>query len=93
MPRGWIAGDYIAAPGSCPSSNGKSDTSAYAAVIVRYSTLPPGAILTVCADQHMPYDWTREPEQETDAGSTQCPRMAGDTRTGPNIVRIRRNEH
>jgi hypothetical protein len=88
MPRGWIAVDYISGSATCRSS--MRDDGANTAVIVRYETLPPDAILVVCADQHIPYKWDREPEEPSDAASGQCPRRGGDTRSGPPIVRIRR---
>ena len=90
MPRGWIAVDYLSAPASCAPLGGKANPGPNAALIVRYSTLPPETALIVCADQHMPYDWVREPEEPTDASSAQCPRKPGDTRTGSTIVRLRR---
>jgi hypothetical protein len=89
LPRGWIAVDYVSSSGGCRSS--MRDADANTAIIVRYETLPPESILIVCSDQHLPYEWARLPEEETDASSTQCPRRAGDTRKGPTIVRIRRS--
>ena len=88
MPRGWIAVDYVSSSGGC--RNRMRDAGPNTAIIVRYATLPLETILIVCSDQHMPYDWAREPEEATDASSTQCPRKPGDTRTGPTVVRIRR---
>ena len=89
MPRGWIAVDYVHTSLQCRT--GRRDNSANTAIIVRYTTLPAHSILTVCADQHLPSTWTREPEQDTDASSVQCPRMPDDTGTRPPIIRIRRN--
>jgi len=88
LPRGWIAVDYVTSSGGCRES--MRDTEANTAIIVHYATLPPETILVVCADQHLPPSWMREPEEPGDASSGQCPRRSGDTRTGPTILRIRR---
>jgi hypothetical protein len=88
MPRGWIAVDYVSSSATCRT--GMRDNGANTAIIVHYPTLAPETILVVCADQHVPYKWAREPEEEADASSGQCPRRPGDTRTGPPIMRIRR---
>lgn len=88
-PHGWIAVDYVSSP-TCSPLGGNGELGANSALIVQYGTLPAETILQVCADQHLPQDWMREPEEPGDAASTQCPRKPGDTRTGLTITRIRR---
>jgi hypothetical protein len=88
FPRGWIAVDYIGSSAAC--SNSLHDSGANTAIIVNYSVLRAEAMLTVCADQHLPGGWERLPEEETDAASSQCPRRPGDTRKGPTIAHIRK---
>jgi hypothetical protein len=89
IPHGWIAVDYVSSP-SCSPLGGTGELGANSALIVQYGTLPVDTILQACADQHLPQNWMREPEEPSDVASTQCPRRPGDTRTGATIVRIRR---
>jgi hypothetical protein len=89
IPREWIAIDYVSSP-TCPPASGGKESGPNSMLLTRYSLLPPESILTVCADQRMPRDWSREPSESADADSSRCPRLPGDTRTGPTVVRIRR---
>jgi hypothetical protein len=89
IPRGWVAVDYVPSP-NCPPLSGAKESGPNSALLTRYALLPPETILTVCADQRMPTDWSREPTEPADAASGRCPRRPDDTRTGPTVVRIRR---
>lgn len=89
IPRDWIAVDYVSSP-SCPPASGGREPSPNSMLLTRSALLQPESILTVGADQRIPKDWVREASEPADAASAQCPRLPGDTRTGPTIVRIRR---
>jgi hypothetical protein len=69
MRSGWIATRYIEAAGDCPESTDPENLH-NAAVIERYSHLPVGATMAVCADQPVPRDWVREHNREVKAS---CP--------------------
>src|SRR5687768_5219357 len=53
MRSGWIATRYMEAAGECPASTDPENPH-NAAVIERYSHLPVGATMVVCADQPVP---------------------------------------
>jgi hypothetical protein len=89
MPRDWIAVDYVASP-SCPAVSGGAELGPNSMLLTRYALLPAGSVLTVCADQRIPTHWEREASDPADAASGQCPRLPGDTRSGPTTLRIRR---
>jgi len=89
IPREWIAVDYVSSP-DCPAVSGGRDLGPNSMLLTRYSLLLPESILTVCSDQRIPGNWLREAPDPADVASERCPRLPGDTRTGPTIVRIRK---
>lgn len=67
MPRGWIAVRYVT-DADCPTPPDEGNP--YSSAIIRkYSELPLGARLVVCADQGLPSGWVREP---ADASHSAC---------------------
>ena len=89
IPREWVAVDYVSSA-SCPPVSGGKESGPNSMLLTRYSLMPPETILTVCSDQRIPRDWSREPSETTGTDSGRCPRMPGDTRTGPTVMQIRR---
>lgn len=87
VPRGWITVAYERSANACPARVA-GDSSANAAVIVRYASAPINTRLDVCADQVTPAGWTTvRDEAVEDAGA--CP---GAARSGQITVRrIRRD--
>ena len=84
--RDWVATAYEVAPRECPLGGG-SDSTAYAAVIVRIDRHPMGATLDICADQGAPRGWEFVPLDDAE-GSQRCP---GAGRDGASAIRrIRR---
>jgi len=77
---------YVADDGDCPLKRHR-DTVYTAAVITRYSSLPPGSLLDVCADQGIPSGWVRDDTEPDNVGES-CP---GAARNGASATyRIRR---
>lgn len=84
--RDWIATAYENASGECPLAGG-SDSTAYAAIIVRIDTQPLGTTLDICADQVAPRGWEYARLDDADV-SHRCP---GAGRDGASAIRrIRR---
>lgn len=85
MRSGWIATRYMEDAGNCPESTDPENPH-NAAVIERYSHLPIGATMVVCADQPVPRDWVREYNRDLKAT---CP--GARVREGaPTVLLIRR---
>jgi hypothetical protein len=85
VPRGWIAVAYVSSAGQCPARSG-ADSTATAAVLMRYADEALGMELDVCADQVIPRGWALAREEANDAN--QCPGAARDDK--PTTKRIRR---
>jgi hypothetical protein len=90
-PLGWIAVAYVSAPGQCPQRAGADSTSrdATMAILIRYTRLPIGAVLDVCADQPTPMAWTTVTDEPTDDDGS-CPgAVRGGGSTTKRIRRVR----
>ena len=85
MRSGWLATRYTEDAGACPKST-DPENSLNAAVIERYSHLPVGATMVVCADQPVPRDWQREYNRDVRAT---CP-GARVQEGAPTVLVIRR---
>jgi len=85
MPSGWIAVRYLPGAENCPESTDPENPYT-AAVIQRFSQLPVGASLVVCADQPIPRDWVRDYNRDVRA-SCDGARVRNDT---PTVMVIRR---
>ena len=82
----WIATAYENASGECPRA-AESDSTSYAAILVRLDAHPTGTTLEVCADQRVPRGWELV-RVEGAAASQRCP---GAGRDGASAIRhIRR---
>ena len=66
MRAGWIATSYLRGTDNCPESTDPENPYTVA-VIERYSHLPVGATLVVCADQRIPRQWARESNRDVRA--------------------------
>jgi hypothetical protein len=85
--RDWVATAYENAAGECPLGTG-SDSTAFAAIIVRVDAHPVGAVLDICADQAVPRGWEAIQFDEGAEVSRRCP---GAGRDGASAIRrIRR---
>ena len=89
IPRGWVAVDYLASS-NCPPLSPSGDPGPNAMLLTRHSEFPVETVITVCADQRVPTNWTRENDEAQEGTSGRCSRKPGDTRTGPTVMRIRR---
>jgi hypothetical protein len=89
IPRGWVAVDYVPAPGVCAPYS-ETETGPNAALISWIARLPEQTVLLVCADQHLPRDWARTDLEAGDESSGRCPRKPGDTGTKPTVMRIQK---
>jgi hypothetical protein len=85
MPSGWIAIRYIPGAENCPESTDPENPYT-AAVIQRYSQLPFGATIVVCADQPIPRQWVRDFNRDVRASCDGARVRAG----APTAVVIRR---
>ena len=86
-PGGYIAIDYVASDSTvCPSA--PTRRSIYGtALVVRYSDLPVGEEISVCADQSIPADWIRA---RLDPDDPRCPEDSPPKEPRPTVMTIRR---
>ena len=89
IPRGWVAVDYLSSS-NCPPLSPNGDPGPNAMLLTRHTEFPPETVITVCADQRVPTNWSREDYEAQEGSSGRCSRKPGDTRTSPTVMRIRR---
>lgn len=86
-PGGYIAIDYVASDSTvCPPAPTRRSTYG-AALVVRYSDLPVGEEISVCADQSIPADWIRA---RFDPDDPRCPEDSPPKEPRPTVMTIRR---
>lgn len=88
-PRGFVTIDYISMNGTCGAGM-KQDPGPNVALVTEVGPLVAETVLVVCADQFVPQGWEHAPAEDTDASNTACPRLRGDPKTGPTVMRIRK---
>ena len=89
IPRGWVAVEYLPSS-NCPPLSPSGDSGPNAMLLTRHTEFPPETVITVCADQRVPTNWSKEDSEAQEGASGRCPRKPNDTRTGPTVMRIRR---